>query len=429
MTIFASLLPVPEQPGVSLSFDEVLDRRAVRAVFQPLVDLTSGEVVGFEALARGPRGSAWERPDVLFAAARERGRLGELDWVCRAAAYAGALRARLAPGLALFVNSEAEAFGSPCPGDLQALVEQAEGSLQVVTEMTERALTRDPAGLLAAAAGARAVGWGVAMDDVGAEPASLALMPFVHPDVIKLDMGLVQAPAGAAAAATAGAVMAQAERTGARVLAEGIETDEHRQRALSLGASVGQGWLFGRPGPLPTVTRRPTRPVALLAPDPLPALTPFQLVAGRAALQVATKALLLPLSRHLERRALDDGEPPIVLATFQDAGHFTPATAARYASLCNRSALVAVLAADMLATPAGRVRGAALAGTDPLGTEWDVVVVGPHYAAALLSRDLGDTDVEDADRRFEFTVTHDRALVLQAARALLLRVLPDTITT
>ena len=52
-----------------------------------------------------------------------------------------------------------------------------------------------------------------------------------------------------------------------------------------------------------------------------------------------------------------------------------------------------------------------------------MVVVGPHFAAALVARDLGDTGA-DADRRFDYTVTHDRALVLQVADSLMHRVLP-----
>ena len=57
---------------------------AVRSVYQPIVDLATGEHVAVEALARGPAGSALERPDALFARARAAGRLAELDHACRA---------------------------------------------------------------------------------------------------------------------------------------------------------------------------------------------------------------------------------------------------------------------------------------------------------------------------------------------------------
>jgi EAL domain-containing protein (putative c-di-GMP-specific phosphodiesterase class I)/DICT domain-containing protein len=412
-----------------MPFDKLLDARLVRAVYQPLVDLVTGDILGFEALARGPWGTPWERPDLLFAAAREAGRVAELDWVCRAAAYTGALQARLAPGLSLFVNTEPDALGTPCPEDLADLVGTAERSLRVISEMTERSLTRDPKALLDAVSRARQVGWGVALDDVGAEPGSLALMPFVHPDVIKLDMALVQDLPSPRTSAVVSAVSAQAERTGALVLAEGIETEQHRQRALALGATIGQGWLFGRPGSLPADTVSPAHRVPLLrAPQTPMGATPYSLVEGRRSLRLAAKALLLPMTKHLEERARDRHEPPVVLATFQDARHFTPLSAGRYDRLTGTSALVAAMGVGISNHPIGRVRGAHLAPGDPLGQEWDVIVVGPHYAGALIARDLGDTG-PDADRRFSFLVTHDRELVVQAARALLLRLVPTPVST
>ena len=73
--------------------------------------------------------------------------------------------------------------------------------------------------------------------------------------------------------------------------------------------------------------------------------------------------------------------------------------------------------------PAPGVRGASLGPGDPLRGEWDVIMVGPHFAAALVARDCGD-DGPDADRRFDFVITHDRDLVVRAAQPLLDRLLP-----
>ena len=73
-----------------MSIDEVLAAGAVRSVFQPIVDLDTGQVVAYEALARGPEGPL-ARPDALFAAARLDGRLAELDAACRTAAFRGAV--------------------------------------------------------------------------------------------------------------------------------------------------------------------------------------------------------------------------------------------------------------------------------------------------------------------------------------------------
>jgi EAL domain-containing protein (putative c-di-GMP-specific phosphodiesterase class I) len=175
-------------PGVSHpsatteeDFRRVLDERVVQPIFQPLIDLESRHVLGYEALARGPMGSALESPAALFGAAWRAGRVAELDWACRAAAFTEAVRGGLVPPLTLFVNAEPVTLGVACPDDLRPAIELAEGRLRVVVEVTERAVAGDPARLLATVAHARRAGWGVALDDVGAAPASLAVLPFSGP--------------------------------------------------------------------------------------------------------------------------------------------------------------------------------------------------------------------------------------------------------
>jgi len=396
---------------------EVLDARAVTTVFQPLIDLASGFVLGYEALSRGPAGSPWESPAGLFAAARDVGREHELDWICRAVAYRSILAASADPALTWFVNMEPAAWRTACPADLAPVAAEAADRLRVVTEMTERAIADDPSGLLAAAGACRASGWGVALDDVGADPMSLALMPFVQPDVVKLDMGLLRAPGDPHTARVVAAVAAHAESSGAVVLAEGIETAEHLDVARAMGATVGQGWYFGRPGSLP-VRSRARAQLPFLAPPRRDVRTPYRIVSGRRPTRRAVKAQLMPMSRHLEAFGADGREPCVLLACFQAARHFTPATARRFARIAERVPLVAALGAGLDEEPAPGVRGAGLRENDTLRDEWNVLVVGPHRAAALVAHDLGD-DGPDDERRFDFVLTHDRALVLEAARALL----------
>ena len=70
--------------------------------------------------------------------------------------------------------------------------------------------------------------------------------------------------------------------------------------------------------------------------------------------------------------------------------------------------------------PAPGLRGAALSPGDPLSQEWDIAVLGPHFAGAIVARDLGD-DGPDRDRRFEFVLTFDRDLVIDVAASLIAR--------
>src|SRR5581483_727961 len=131
-------------------------------------------------------------PAALFAAAREAGRVAELEWACRAAAIQGALDAGLGSRHSLFVNVEPSIIGRGLPTAVVGLLRTAARKLRVVLELTERDLCRRPAELLDLVAWARAQWWGVALDDVGTAEESLALLPLVEPDVIKLDLRLVQ---------------------------------------------------------------------------------------------------------------------------------------------------------------------------------------------------------------------------------------------
>ncbi|HZB21780.1 MAG TPA: diguanylate cyclase [Blastococcus sp.] len=392
---------------------EALAPGGVRSVFQPIVDLDTGRVVAYEALARGPQGPL-ERPDA------------ELDELCRAAAFRGAVEQGLLAPLTVFVNVEPEVLDSAPLDDLLAVAEGAPGDLRIVLEITERALAARPAELLRTVERVRALGWAIAVDDVGADSMSLAFLPLLSPDVIKLDLRLVQERPGPAVAEIMNAVNAHAERTGAVVLAEGIETEQHLAMARALGATLGQGWLFGRPGP-GAAPGRPAGELALpSAADATPIdPSPFGCLPDSVTLRRSAKSLLIELSKQLEREAMRLGETCVVAATFQEARHFTPSTIQRYRDLVERTGFVCALGEDLPAEPLPGLRGADLDPADPVRGEWDVVVLGPHFSAALLARDLGDTG-PDLQRTFEYALTYDRDTVVRAAHALLTRVVPRT---
>jgi hypothetical protein len=250
------------------------------------------------------------------------------------------------------------------------------------------------------------------------------LMPFLRPDVIKLDLGLLHNSPSREIAEVVHAVNAEAERTGALILAEGIETEDHLRRALALGASYGQGWLFGRPGEL-SADRHPSQAAIFPLRRNAAKLvhkerTPFEIVAEKRPLRRADKTLLLELSRSIERQTSNQGHAAVVISSFQEASHFTPETAGRYARLAEDAALVAALGVGMDAEPAPGVRGVHLAADEPLRGEWNVTVLGPHFGAAFVARDLGDFG-PDRERRFDFALTHDRELVTEVARSMMRR--------
>nr|MDQ3878320.1 phytochrome-like protein cph2 [Actinomycetota bacterium] len=212
------------------------------------------------------------------------------------------------------------------------------------------------------------------------------------------------------------------ERTGARVLAEGIETEDHLRTALSLGATLGQGWFFGRPAPLPA--ELPFVPPWMSIPligtgHPIHEThTPFELLHSSRNILEADAHILLSMSRHLEDWGARLGPRGVILAALQDATRATPSTRARYAAVAATGAFVGVVGEGMSRVDIEGVATADLEPHDRLRREWCVAVLGPHFSAALSAREL---DPSSSARRFAFGVTHNRELVVRMAGSMLYR--------
>jgi EAL domain-containing protein (putative c-di-GMP-specific phosphodiesterase class I) len=410
---------VEELVNRRLAFERAL-AGGLQTVFQQIVALEDRSLVGFEALTRGPTGSVLERPGALFAEARRQDRLAELDWRCRLSAIETAHAAGLARPLTLFVNVEPDSLRSPLDPRAQHVWETARDRLSVVLEVTERALIARPAELLLQLEEARELGWRIAVDDIGADARSLALMPFLHPDLLKLDLRLVQQQPSRELAKIVNAVRAEAERSGAEIVAEGIEHERHLETAHALGATLGQGFLFGRPEPLEKPPTGPGLSTQTRVNVRVPA-APFELVATSARTRISRKPLLIEISKQLESEALEIGATATVVASFQEAQFFTPRTRERYERLSEQTGFVAALAAGLPREPATGVRGITLAASDPVVGEWTIAVISPHFAACLAARDLGDNQ-PDHQRRFEYALTFDRTIAVAAAQSLLTRV-------
>ncbi len=351
----------------------------------------------------------------MFAFASAAGQSDELDKLCTDAAIHTALASRLPRGTMLALNSEP---ASPYIGRAHdELLARGHHELALIFEITERDLLAHPHALLAKVAAMRRDGFSIALDDVGAEPDSLPLLDILMPDVIKLDLHLIQHKPSRDQTRTLAAILAHHERTGAVILAEGIENDDHLEQALALGARLGQGYKY-----VHTAEIQPWTLPVTTAPPPLVPGSPFDLVASGAPLRTARKQILIALSRHIENQALQTADPPMVLSALQQAQNFTTATRARYLGLAAVSPLVAIFGERLPADLGHGIRGVHLEPADTLRKEWTVVALGAQLAVALIAREWDDADNHlrsDGDRRFDFTVTYDRALVAAVARNLL----------
>ncbi len=208
-------------------------------VFQPLVSLRTGEVAGYEALARFPHPPA-RRPDEWFAIAGRCGLGPELE--LRAVEAALAAPGRPA-GTYLAFNLSAAALMSDVvlaglPQDLS----------DVVIEITENARMSDTDTLAERLAPLRARGARIAMDDAGAGYSGLQQVMRIQPDIIKLDRALVaNVDSDPAKAALIDSFVRFAARTGTVICAEGIETPEELRVLADLDVTFGQGFGIARP--------------------------------------------------------------------------------------------------------------------------------------------------------------------------------------
>jgi len=396
---------------------DVLAHGTVDIGFQPVVDLVSQRTVGFEALARGPIGTELETPGALFDAARDAGRLDELDWLCQRSALRAAVRAGLRAPSVLFVNVESDSSGF-LPLDLRALYAEATAQMVVAVELTERALTRRPGALLARVADMRALGCVLALDDVGGASDSLPMMAVLAPEVVRLDLAeLAQRPEDDLAVVV-DAVAAHAERAGATVLVERVETPEQAQLASTLGARLAQGWLFGGRESLVSAPAPPAeRQVhAAFHPDPRDT-TPFQILSEECAVRRASRTLLTGLSRHLEDQARAMGRNAIIVGAFAGDERFDADARRRYADLARELAFCGAVGTEMPVEPAAGVRGGRLHAGDPLAREWTVSVVSPHASATLTASAPGT-----GDGTYDYALTHDRELAAAATAALMARI-------
>lgn len=415
----------PAHLGAEL--DRIIDGGLIVPVYQPIVELASEQVVAYEALARGPEGSHLQRPDQLFRAAEATGRLDALDWACRTAAVQGALDARLRPPFSLFLNAEPHVLDSRMPAAFAgSWVTARMVYLRLMFEITERALTDRPAELISNVRRLRSWGWGVALDDVGADPRSLAMLPFLRPDVIKLDMRVTQDPDDIEVAEAVVAVNAEAERSGATIVAEGIETEAHLQTARAFGAHLAQGWYFGRPEPIPEPLPVAGPQIVISGVSEAEEIegSPFEYLRKHLQPRVATVPRLLSLTRLLERRAASLPQPPVIVSAFQTAQRFVPA-ASLYAELAERLPLVVALGLHMQSEPAAGVRGVSLEEGDPLTDEWVISTISPYSAAMLAARELPADPRGSKQRIFESILTLNRDLVVAATKLVVARLVGE----
>ena len=252
-------MPVTEQAS---ALGLILAQGDLHSLFQPIVCLSERRILGYEALSRGPSNSPLHSPLTLFAAARHAGRLSDLEQLARRTACQAFRDLKLEGKLFLNVSPESLLEPAHQPGrTLKLLQSLGIPPSQVVIELTEQAPIDDYALLQTALHHYRAMGFSIALDDLGAGYSSLRLWSELRPDYVKIDRHFIDGiHQDALKREFVGSILQIAKASRAQVIAEGIELTEELAVLTEMGVDLVQGYLLCRPQEQPPRDARAMMP-------------------------------------------------------------------------------------------------------------------------------------------------------------------------
>jgi EAL domain-containing protein (putative c-di-GMP-specific phosphodiesterase class I) len=234
------------------AFLSVLLAGRVSSVYEPIVDVATKTVYGYEALARGPAGTELHSPAVLFEAAAQHSLVFELDCLCRQSGLDGAIG--LPEGTHLFLNVRPTAIYDPHfrpDAVMRTLERSALSPHSVVFEISEQESIENFGAFREIRDEYKSLGFRFALDDTGAGYASLQAVIELSPDFVKVDRSFVAGVDTDRAKQTlVRALQSVADSIGAQIVGEGLDTLEELEMLGKLNIPLGQGWLFGKPTPL-----------------------------------------------------------------------------------------------------------------------------------------------------------------------------------
>lgn len=228
-------------PDREAMLDQIFSKSSLRIALHGIHDLGDPEeVIGYEALMRGPRGAPYESPPLAFAMAATLDLLEQLDTRCIEMA------SNVACDGMLFLNAHPQTI---CRSDsFWAAVGAFSRSPEfVVFEVVEHTPARQN-DLLRALQELRALGFKIAVDDLGEGAAGLRRLVEFSPDFAKIDRFFVDGiDRDRKRRVVVQSLVRIAEELTTTIIAEGVEREEERAVLLDLGVTLAQGWLFGKP--------------------------------------------------------------------------------------------------------------------------------------------------------------------------------------
>ncbi len=238
----------PSGSSVTELIGELVNGLPLHSVYQPIVDLNDGHVVGYEALARPEGFGASDSVEALFEVAHRSGHIRDLDWLCRRAALSQA--ASLPAGILLFMNVSVAALLDPLHDvdQLMLLLEWTGRSPhRLILEIGEHESVRDLDRMRNVLSAYRKVGIRFAIDDLGEGFATTELLDTAEPEFVKLARSLTMNAARRSTRVAIKTALGFARAHKSIVIAEGVENELVSDQIRSLNIPLGQGFGLGRP--------------------------------------------------------------------------------------------------------------------------------------------------------------------------------------
>ena len=293
--------------------DAIIAGRALHAMFQPVINLANAEVLGHEGLVRGPAGSSLHAPLDLFQTAKGANRLQTVEQLSSEVVLEtfGGFGAQSR----LFINVSPASF-TQFASNIAAILSYTHklglDPRAIVIELTESTPNFDYQRIKDAAVHYRRAGFEIAIDDLGEGFSSLRLWSELHPDYVKIDKHFIQnIHNDAIKLEFVRSIQRIAECSGARVIAEGIESEAQLNIVKDLKIAYGQGYLFARPSPrLQTTVPAEVRAVLLSKKlSVFPSTAPSSRLTGNLAGLHEYLSPVTPETSNEEVYAIFEGRP------------------------------------------------------------------------------------------------------------------------
>lgn len=228
---------------------DIIARRQLSALFQPIIQMQTGEIIAYEGLIRGPSDSPLHAPMNLFKVARANNLTVEVEHLCRRIVLERYAELKLPGKLFLNVSPESLLLQRAARGEtLQYIHRIGINPDQVIIELTENQPTYDYELMREAVLHYRKMGFSIAIDDLGEGFSSLRLWSELRPEYVKIDMHFIQGiNSDPVKLQFVRSIQEIANQSDTLVIAEGIETQAELLVLRDLGVGFGQGYHLGRP--------------------------------------------------------------------------------------------------------------------------------------------------------------------------------------